>query len=148
MKRIIAIALCTILVVCAVTLVASAEEMLPEAEPEAPAVEEPEEPSEEEPTVTEGIVDYVKSHIEEISVIATLILTAFYNVRKHGVLTQSIGALNNNAISVAENSNDTIQTALAEIGRVGATVVGYSVKIEELLEAFRASVEGKEKLEG
>jgi delta-aminolevulinic acid dehydratase/porphobilinogen synthase len=141
MKRFIAFALCAILAVCAFTIVASAEEMLPEAvEPEAPA--------EEEPTVTESVVDYVKSHIEEISVIATLILTAFYNVRKHGVLNQSIGALNSNAIAVAENSDASIQNALAEIGRVGATVLGYSAKIEEFLEAFRENAEGKEKLEG
>ena len=145
MKRFIAFALCAILVVCAFTVVGFAEEALPEViEQENPVVEAPpavEEPAVVEPTVTERIVEYIKDHFEEISVVITLLLTIFYNVRKHGVLNKSIGALNNNAIIVAENSNTSIQNALA-------TVAGYSAKMEEFLAEFRANAEDKAKLEG
>lgn len=140
MKRFIAFALCAILMVCAFTVVgfAEAEEVLPEViEQETPVVEAP--PAVVEPTLTERIVDYVKNHVEEISVIFTLILTIFYNVRKHGVLNQSIGVLNNNALVVAENSKTTLSNALATIDQYGA-------KIEEFLSEFRANAEDKEKL--
>jgi hypothetical protein len=166
MKRFIAFALCAFLALTAFTIYAFAEEPLPEAdEPEDPVVTEPAgpeptvpepsapvptvpEPSEPEPTVTETIVEYVKENLEEISVIITLLLTIFYNVRKHGVLNKSIGALNNNAIVVAENGNKSVKSALEEISRVGDTVNGYSGKIEEVLAEFRATAEEKKVLEG
>lgn len=152
MKRFIAFALIALLMVCAFTFVVSAEET-PVAEDvptvEAPVVEETptvEEPPVEDPTVTESIVDYVKAHIEEISVIITLILTIFYNVRKHGVLNQSIGTLNNNAINVAENSALAISNALTEISRLSKEVTDYRAVIDNLLAEFRASAEEKDAL--
>lgn len=129
MKRIIVLAVCAILLVCAFCIPTFAEEQT-----EAVVVETTEV---EEPTVTESIVDYVKGHIEEISVIVTLLLTIFYNVRKHGVLNQSIGTLNNNAITVAQNSNLAIQNALACIAEYGG-------KIDSLLTEFRTNAEDKE----
>lgn len=152
MKKLIAFALCAILMVCAFTFVASAEEtpVVDDAPTvEAPVVEAPvvEEPPVEEPTVTETIVEYVKAHFEEISVVITLIMTIFYNVRKHGVLNKSIGALNNNAIIVAENSKEHIANSLAEVGRMHNTLAAYGTKIEEFLAEFRANAKEKQKLE-
>jgi hypothetical protein len=129
MKRILVLAVCAILLVCAFCIPTFAT-----AETDVPAVEET--TAVEEPTITESIVDYVKGHIEEISVIITLLLTIFYNVKKHGVLNQSIGTLNNNAITVAQNSNDAIQNALA-------CIAGYGAKIDALLTEFRANAEEK-----
>ena len=149
MKRLIAFALCMLLAACMFTFVASAEET-PAVEDiptvEAPVVETP--VVEEETTVTELIVDYVKSHIEEISVIVTLILTIFYNVRKHGVLNQSIGTLNNNAISVAENSALAIANMLTKVDSLSKDVTDYRVVIDELIGAFRAQTEENEQLKG
>lgn len=139
MKRFFAFALCAILLVCVFVIVSFAEEVLPEAE--LPEAVEQETTTVEEPTVTESIVAYVKDHFEEISVVITLILTIFYNARKHGLLNKSIGTLNNNAITVAENSNTSVQNVLN-------TVIGYSAKVEEFLAEFRANAEEKEKLEG
>lgn len=151
MKRIIAFVACAILLVCALNIFVFAEAELPEAPEQVEVVTpetttEPEVQVEDEPSITETIVDYVKGHFEEISVVITLLLTIFYNVRKHGLLNKSIGTLNNNAISVAENSNISVQNALAEVNRVSATVVGYGETIEKFLTEFRANAEEKEKL--
>jgi hypothetical protein len=85
-------------------------------------------------------VGYIKAHLEEISVIITLLLTAFYNIRKHKLLNKSISATNNNAIAVAENCDITIKDALAMID-------GYKTNFADLLNEFRASEEEKKKLE-
>lgn len=160
MKRFVAFALCALLLVCAFTIVGFAEEQMPEAVEPMPEVEqetalpeaesqlpEVEQETPAEPSMTETIVNWVKENIEEISVIVTLLLTIVYNVRKHALMNRSIGALNNNAIAVAEHSTESIQNALTEVSRVNASVVGYSVKIEEFLAEFRANAEEKKRLE-
>lgn len=138
MKRIFAFALCAFLLVCTFTIVGFAEE------PMLPEVEETAEVS--EPTITESVVGYVKTHLEEISVIITLLLTIFYNARKHSVLNKTISTLNNNAINVATNSEASVKGAIAEVDRFAAAVVGFSDKIEGILSEFRANAEDKAKL--
>lgn len=136
MKRIFALVLCAILMVGLFTFVASAEE--------TPVVDETtivETATVEEPAITETIVDYVKEHLEEISVVVTLIVTVFLNAKKHGVLNTSIGTLNNNSVSIAQN-------ALAEVTRVSSVVGEYTEKIEAFLTECRANAEDKEKLAG
>ena len=105
--------------------------------------------AEEEPVLTtaEQIIAYGKENLEEISVVVTMLLTVFYQVRKHKVLNKSIGTLNNNAVKVAENSNDTIQKALEEMGGYSNMVTDYNEKIDNLLEEYRATAEDKQKLE-
>lgn len=133
MKRFFAL-VCAILLVCALNIVAFAETEAPE-----PITQEVTEVA--EPTVTESIVAYVKGHIEEISVIFTLIVTVFLNAKKHGLLTSSIGTLNNNSVSIA-------QSALAEVTRVSTVVGEYTEKIEAFLAECRANAEDKAKLAG
>lgn len=128
MKRFFVFALCAILLVCALTIVGFAEEELPEV-------------VEEEPSVTETIVDYVKNHIEEISVIVTLIVTVYLNSIKHRSLNSTIGTLNNNSVSIAQN-------ALSEVASVSSIVGEYTAKIEAFLAEFRENAEDKEKLAG
>jgi ABC-type transporter Mla subunit MlaD len=98
-------------------------------------------------TTVDLVVEYVKENYKDISVIITLILTVFYQVRKHRVLNKSIGTLNNNAVTVAENSKDAIKKALEEMGGVSSVVTNYKTEIEALLAAFRVSEEDKKKLE-
>jgi hypothetical protein len=122
MKKIIAFILCAVLL-CAMPIVANAEgetvdagameEAVVTTNPTAEANATEGEHSADTGFTTEAIVSYIKSHIEEISVIVTLLLTIFYEVRKHGKLNGSIGTLNNNAITVAENSAAAIKSALA-----------------------------------
>lgn len=137
MKRIFAIVLCAILMVGAFAIGVSAEETEAVVD-ETPIVETT---PVEEPTITETIVDYVKNHVEEISVIVTLIVTVYLNSLKHRSLNSSIGTLNNNSVSIAQN-------ALSEVASVSSIVGEYTAKIETLLAEFRANAEDKEKLAG
>lgn len=103
-------------------------------------------PKEEEP-ITETIVNYVKSHIEELSVIVTLIIGMFYEVRKHGKLNGSIGTLNNNAIAIVENTSKTIKAALDEMADMANVVNKYKDDIANLLDEIRSNAAEKKSLE-
>lgn len=139
MKKILAIMLCAMLLFVAPTVAfAEGEEA---TVPETTTTEEVEKP------MTDIIVDYVKSHIEELSVIGTLILTIVYEIRKHKSLNGSIGTLNNNAIAVAENSANTIKAALTEVGDIAKVVNGYKDEFASLLGEVRKSAEEKKSLE-
>lgn len=109
----------------------------------------PIEPEEPEPELTgpEKIVEYIKTYFEEISVIITLLLTVFYNVRKHKVLNKSIATLNNNSVTIADNSNSAMQEALTQVGGMSSTVDGYKVAMEAMLTEIRTNAEERQKLE-
>lgn len=139
MKRIIAFALCAILMVCAFSVVAFAEGEQPDVIVQRTV-------DAEEKTIAETVVDYFKDHLEEISVIVTLILTVIYNARKHGLLNKSIGTLNNNAVTVAENSSSVIKEALEKMNGVSEVVGEYSEKFEAFLSEFRETVAEKKRL--
>ena len=96
---------------------------------------------------TEKIVDYVQDHLEEISVILTMILTVFYQVRKHKVLNKSIGTLNNNSVTIAENSSTAISKALSGVEGVSNVVLSYKDEIASLLAEVRQNAEEKKRLE-
>lgn len=144
MKKIFVFILCVMLI-CAVPFVASAEETLPEVPEQTETVPETDEVIEK--SITEEIVDYVKSHIEELSVIGTLLATIFYEIRKHGKLNGSIGTLNNNAIAIAENSADAIKTALTEVVDIADTVKNYKDEFASLIAEVKKSAEEKKSLE-
>lgn len=141
MKRILAIVICAILLTCVLPVATFAEgdsldvieqgdtvtESLPTAEEVA---------TEDTETTADLVLDYAKEHFEEISVIITLISMVFYQMRKHSLLNKTIGTLNNNAVTIAENSKTEIQS-----------VTGYKANIESLLAEFRANAEEKQKLE-
>lgn len=165
MKRILAALLCALLL-CAVPITAFAEE-IDSAEAEGtvednstPETEAPTEdeisgeedapeltPEEEAALTTEKIIAYVQEHLEEISVIITMILTVFYQIRKHAALNKSIGTLNNNAVTVAESSHTAIGKALTEVQSVSAVVNGYKEEIAAFLVEARANEEEKQKLQ-
>lgn len=153
MKKILVFILCAMLMI-ALPVVASAEETeAPTVEESAP-VEENVPTTEEvategknEPSMTEDIVNYVKSHIEELTVIASTIALAFYTAISKGGLKGSIGTLNNNAISIAENSAKTIKDALEEVVEIGNIVKSYKEEFEILLEEVRKNAEEKQSLE-
>ena len=152
MRKIIAFLMCAIMMVCVLTTVVLAEEETADAletvdTPVTEPVTEPVDETESFQTKAEQIIAYGKENLEEISVIVTMILTVFYQVQKHKVLNKSIGTLNNNAVTVAENSNNAMQKALEEMGGVATVVTEYKAEIEALLEAYRASAEDKKKLE-
>lgn len=126
------------------------EVITPETEAIPPVTEEIPEtdvPVVTEQTTSEFIVSYIKAHFEEISVVVTLILTIFYNARKHKLLNKSISATNHNAITVTENSDRIISEALERMQGISADVSGYKEAFTKLLEEYRASEEEKRNLE-
>ena len=134
MKKILVFILCAMLMM-ALPIVASAEEVeVPTEEVVAEG-----ETTEAEKTIAETIVEYVKSHFEEISVIGTLLLTIFYEIRKHGKLNGSIGTLNNNAITVAEKSADAINSAMDKVEAISKQVDEYHKAFDSLIEEIRIS---------
>lgn len=133
MKKLLFIMLCVILV-CAMPLAASAI-----------SIEETAAWLEAEIT-TEAIIEYVQGHLEEVSVIITLLLTVFYQVRKHASLNKSIGTLNNNSVAVAENSANAINEALTGVQSVSDVVSGYKDEMARMLDEVRANEEEKQRL--
>ena len=133
MKKVILMMLCVVLI-CTMSLVASAA-----------SIEDTAAWLEAEIT-TDAIIGYVQTHLEEVSVIITLILTVFYQVRKHAKLNKSIGTLNNNAVAVSENSSNAINEALIGVRAVSDVVAGYKEEIAKLLDEVRANEEEKLKL--
>lgn len=95
---------------------------------------------------TEKIMEYAKAHFEEISVMIGLIVSAFYNIRKHKLLNRSISATNNNAITVAENSDRAVADAVSRMENISAEVAGYKEAFAALLEEYRESEEEKKHL--
>lgn len=163
MKKIFAIIMCAF-IMCALPVVAFAEDDIPDAteekvteevtpptEEETPPVDTTPEPKPEAQIeaelVTEQIVSYVQNHLEEISVILTMILTVFYQIRKHSALNKSIATLNNNSIAVTENSNAAIQNALMGVEDVSTTVANYKNEMAVLLAEVRQNAEEKKRLE-
>jgi hypothetical protein len=125
----------------------TAEEVTPpDTETDVPTPPKSEAQIEAELT-TEKIVKYVQDHLEEISVIITMILTVFYQVRKHKVLNKSIGTLNNNSVTIAENSSTAVNNALAGVRGVSDVVLSYKDEIASLLAEVRQNAEEKKRLE-
>ncbi len=159
MKKIFAFIVCAVLLICAMSLCAFAEgETVPYVETTVAVVETspavPESASGGEISgegnmpdfSTEAIVGYIKEHFEEISVIVGLIASAFYNIRKHKLLNRSISATNNNAITVAENSDRAVADAVGRMENIAAEVAGYKEAFATLMEEYRASEEEKKQL--
>lgn len=134
MKKLLVFMLCIILV-CALPTIAHAEETATEAAPE------------EELTTTEIIKEWVMSNLEEISVIFTIIISLFYQVKKHGALNKSVATLNNNAVTVAEDSKSAITQALTDVSGISAVVNGFTEQVTSLLAELRDEAGEKKSLE-
>lgn len=158
MKKILAIVLCVMLV-CMMSVVAFAEEaevVEGDATLDEPPVETPDEVPGETPKddekpdaqieaelTTEKIVNYLTEHLEEFSVILTMILTVFYQVRKHIELNKSIATMNNNTVSVAQNSANAIANTVSGMAGMTDTLNGYKTEMEKMLAEIRANEEEK-----
>jgi hypothetical protein len=155
MKKILAILLCALLV-CVMPVVAFAEEaevVEGDATLNEPPVETPpdETPGENEKPdaqieaelTTDKIVNYLTEHLEEFSVILTMILTVFYQVRKHIELNKSIATMNNNTVSVAQNSANAIANTVSGMAGMTDTLNGYKTEMEKMLAEIRANEEEK-----
>ena len=134
MKRILALLLCIIVICTMMSVTVFASETTEDVSP-------PTEIEEAGEKIVEDIVIWVQNHLEELSVIATLLLTIFYNVRKFASMNKTIGTLNNNAITVANNSSSAIDSALVGLGNVSNVVGAYVNEFGELKNTMKASLE-------
>lgn len=163
MKKLLVLMLC-IIIVCALPTFAFAEgedigtvdttaevnevtenlsvtEVVPETEPpDTELVPDP-----EAKTTADKIVDWIKENFEEITVVITILVYALYYGKK---LIKSVGTLNNNAVSVSENSKSAITEALAGVSGISAVVSGFTEQMSSLLAEVRKNAEEKKTLEG
>lgn len=96
--------------------------------------------------ITEKIVNYVKEHFEEWMVLITMIVAVWFEIKKRTALTTSIGTMNNNAVTMAQTSSETIAASVATMNNVSTVVGGYKQEVENLLKEVRANEEEKHKL--
>ena len=141
MKKIFIVLICVI-IMCAMTVVSFAEEEIPTDIVETEAVEE------ETPAVsTEELLNWIKTHPEEVSVIVTVITSLIVTLAKLKTNNKTNVACNNNAIAIAENSSAAIQDALDKMTSTAAVVEEYKGEIAKLLEEIRQNDAEKKKLE-
>ncbi len=114
-------------------------------ETEASGYEKPEAQIEAELT-TEKIVNYIKEHLEELSVMLTMILTVFYQARKHLALNKSITTMNNNTVTVAQNSAEAIANTVNGMAGMTDVVSSYKAEMERTLAEIRANAEEKREM--
>lgn len=140
MKKLLAFTLC-IMLMFAMSIPAFAEETTPVEETTSDAFLFDGELS------TQEVLDWFKGNFEEISVIVSLIVALFYEVRKHSSLNKSINDTNDNAVTIAENSEAAVKAALTQVETAAATVGTYIDVINTLLDEVRYTAEEKAKLE-
>ena len=101
-------------------------------------------------TLPEKIVGFITENYTGSSLISlavTIVVYIFYEIRKHRILNASIGTLNNNAITVAENSAKSIKEMLTEAKQVAGVVDNYKDEMIALLTEIRQSAEEKETIQ-
>lgn len=96
---------------------------------------------------TQKVLDWFKKNFEEISVIASLIVALILEVTKHSSLNKSIDDTNDNAVTIAENSEAAVKAALTQVETAAAAVGTYVEVIGKLLEEVRYNAEKKAELE-
>lgn len=130
MKKIFLIMLCVLMIVAVPTVVfAEDADSVPDK------------------TITEMVADYAKDHFEEITVIGTIIASIFYERISKKKQNGLMGTLNNNAITIAENSTLSNRAMLDKAEAIGETLNKYDEKIEGVLAEFRKTADEKKKLE-
>lgn len=141
MKKIFTILMC-VLVILAFSTVTFAEEGVTEAVTEA--VTETVTGTNffdlfVEPSV-DKVMDYIGSHVEEISVILTLIFSALLGALKNKQINTSVTTLNNNSVAVANNS-------LESMKGMSTVVQQYKDAMSEMLSEIRRNDEERASLE-
>lgn len=123
---------------------------------ETPTIVAPEEVPEEVPEekeedltvlISKKFEEWVIPHLEEISVVVTLIGTLFYQIRKNKSLGKVIGTMNNNTITIAEQSSAVMNQALSGMMNVSTIVTQYDARIKALLAAHDETAKDKERIE-
>ena len=144
MKKLLALSLC-ILLICALPLAAHADESdgLSAEKAQTEAAEE----AEKGLLLSKRLEEWVIPHLEEICVVVTMIISLICQMKKHKLLSKSMGVMNHNAVTIAEQSSSMMSQALASMENTSCAVAGYDAQIAALLEAHRSAAEDKALLE-
>ncbi len=134
MKKIFTILMCVLLILAFSTVAFAEEADTATEEIVTEAVDDP-----NEITVDE-IVEYVKSHAEEISVIISILISAIYAVSRNKKLNGSIATVNNNAVAIAKNSEDSM-------AGMSIVVAEYKDKMATMLDEIRRNNDERAQLE-
>lgn len=86
--------------------------------------------------VSAFILNWIKPHIEEISVIITLVFWVINSARDRKKTHKDMAVMNNNTITMANNSNEKMTEALVLMQASSDAVTQYDGRITELLDAF------------
>ena len=96
--------------------------------------------------ITEMIVGWIEDNWDKISLVVTAIATILYYMKELGVLKKSVGVLNNNSITVAQNSEASITEAKAVMQAVGETLGSFKVAVEKITEEYKQTAEDNKAL--
>jgi hypothetical protein len=91
-------------------------------------------------TISGYITGWILPHIEEISVILTIIFSCIYNFKRNKLLNKSIATVNNNAIAIAQDSSASMNQALTQVETASNAVISYDARITAMLDAFDATL--------
>lgn len=142
MKKLLVLILCILLL--AIPISASAEEVTEDITTETPEVESSTDIKE---TISGAFVKWIEPNMEEIGVVVTLIGYGIVLARKLKANNKTIGTLNNNTITISKENATLMLKAMDSIDRASLAVVGYEDRMSALLEAFKTTAEDKARLE-
>ena len=132
MKKFLILMLCIVLI-CAMPTLAFATEGAAEATTDF--------------LTTEEIVEWVKAHLEEISVVITLIITSIAAIGRNKSLNKSMATVNNNAVTIATDSKTAMDNASRDMGLVLAMVNENKEEISRLIAELHKTADEKKTLE-
>ena len=98
-------------------------------------------------TISGYIVNWVQPHLEEISVVVAIIGFIIDNRREKKYNRKNMSIMNNNTVTMAQESAAFMDKALASISVAADAVVKYDDQIVKLLESFKNNAEDRKKLE-
>lgn len=155
MKKILVVLLCMLLF-CAVPITAFAEDtVIDSVEAEGTVEEAPDttaepvpdsEASDKAQAITDYIVGFLEQNADTITLFVTVIVSIIYQARKHGLLNKSIGTLNNNAVTVAESSAESIQQAVVVMSGVSTAVTEFKETIAQIVDEYKQTAEDNKEL--
>jgi hypothetical protein len=95
--------------------------------------------------VSAFILNWIKPHIEEISVVITLVFYIVASSKDRKSLNKNMGVMNNNTIAIANNSNEKMAEALTLMQASSDSVVSYDKRIKMLLDSYNNTLEDNRK---
>ena len=98
-------------------------------------------------TISGAIVDILRQYYKEIITTIFILCYTAWEQNRDKRLNKNVGTLNNNAITVAENSTNFMSKALSNIEDASYRVTSFEETIATLLEAYQQTAEEKKKLE-